>query len=372
MTTTLLHHAWLPTHLRSRGIGLRTHWRFLIHRPHKGARDISSVCIALAFRLVVRLCASMAHIVHMSVSVDTTAPCSICLLGVCLRCFSVPKWKNIRTCGCLMAPQGGITLTTRVFRTPHHTLSSSCNLVRAHLPLCRYWPPHGSHMVQRLQALCLAHKLHTVQSVHKFGRAPLAPSEVTVCQPRSLRPPRNSHLLNSWSAASTHSQVRMVPTCTTPNDLLAATLSEAATQLSFAAFLEHCIFVNASPLPQLPVPTPSLDAATQTFSHRCLPDVSTQLSFREFLAPPSTLDVRCPACARSIPSLHTDAAVQTPLHSVATHDAPTQQALTEFFIGCILSNDPLAKLCRRHIALLVAPRRLIASLCSPQQCQPCQ
>ena len=271
MTTTLLHHAWLPTHLRSRGIGLRTHWRFLIHRPHRGARDISSVCIALAFRLVVRLCASMAHIVHMSVSVDTTAPCSICLLGVCLRCFSVPKWKNIRTCGCLMAPEGGITLTTRVFRTPHHTLSSSCNLVRAHLPLCRYWPPHGSHMVQRLQALCLAHKLHTKQSVHKFRRAPLAPSEVTLCQPRSLRPPRNSHLLNSWSVASTHSQVRMVPTCTTPNDLLAATLSEAATQLSFAAFLERCIFVNASPLPQLPVPTPSLDAATQTFSHTAAP-----------------------------------------------------------------------------------------------------
>ena len=70
-------------------------------------------------------------------------------------------------------------------------------------------------------------------------------------------------------------------------------------------------------------------------------DATTQLSFREFLAPPSVFDVRCPACARTVSSLPLDAAVQTPLHSVATHDASTQQPLTEFFIGCIFSNDPL-------------------------------
>ena len=129
---------------------------------------------------------------------------------------------------------------------------------------------------------------------------------------------------------------------TTPNYLLSATLAEAATQLSSVSFLERCIFVNASPPPQLPVPTPSLDAATQTFAHiAAFRDASTQLSFREFLAPPSTLDVRCPACVRSVPSLHLDAAVQTPLHSVATHDASSQLPLTELFIGCILSNDPL-------------------------------
>ena len=57
---------------------------------------------------------------------------------VCLRCSSVPMWMNIRTCGCLMASQGGITLTTRAFRTPHHTLSSSHNLMRAPRTLCRY------------------------------------------------------------------------------------------------------------------------------------------------------------------------------------------------------------------------------------------
>ena len=67
---------------------------------------------------------------------------------------------------------------------------------------------------------------------------------------------------------------------------------------------------------------------------------SSQLSFTEFLAPPSTHDVLCPTCSRPVPSLLLDAAVQTPL-CVASHDASTQLPLTEFFIGCTSSNDPL-------------------------------
>ena len=131
---------------------------------------------------------------------------------------------------------------------------------------------------------------------------------------------------------------------------MSATLAEAATQFSFAAFLERCISVSDSPPLPLPISTPPLDAATQTFPHIAVSqDVSTQLSLEEFslrcvhahdpsgaLAPPSTNDAFC-----STPSLHLDAAVQTPLHSVASHDASTQLPLTEFFIGCILSNDPL-------------------------------
>ena len=35
------------------------------------------------------------------------------------------------------------------------------------------------------------------------------------------------------------------------------------------------------------------------------------------------------------PSLLLDAAVQTPLYSVASHDASTHLPLTEFFVGCI-------------------------------------
>ena len=147
--------------------------------------------------------------------------------------------------------------------------------------------------------------------------------------------------------------------------------AEAATHLSFTAFLERCIFVNASPPPQLPVPTPPLDAASQTLPHTAASrDVSTQLSFSEFLASPSTHDVLCPTCARPVPSLLLDAAVQTPLHSVATHDASTQLPLTEFFIGCILSNDPSDRQaspsahCNAGSASPPQPAD-IATLCSP-------
>ena len=136
--------------------------------------------------------------------------------SVRLYCPTVPIWMNFRTCGCLLAPQGGITLTTRAFRSQHCILFNSYKLVRPLRLLCRYWLPHGSHMVQRLQALCPAHRLHTVPSVHRSRRAPPALSQVTLSQPR--------------------------------------TLAEAATQLSFAAFLKRCISVSASPPPQLPSP----------------------------------------------------------------------------------------------------------------------
>ena len=124
--------------------------------------------------------------------------------------------------------------------------------------------------------------------------------------------------------SAAHPRVLMDPTRTFTSEFLSATLAEAATQLSFVAFLERCIFVSTSPPPQLPVPTPSLDVATQTFHHTAASrDVSTHLSFRESLVSPSTLDALCPACARPFPSLLLDAAVQAPLHSVAIYDAST-------------------------------------------------
>ena len=112
----------------------------------------------------------------------------------CVRfcCPSVSIWTNFRTCGCLLAPQGGITLTTRAIRSQIYILSNSYKLVRAPRLLCRCRLPHGSHMVQRLQALCPAHRLHTVPSVHRFRRAPPALSQVTLCQPCLLRLPRIS------------------------------------------------------------------------------------------------------------------------------------------------------------------------------------
>ena len=43
---------------------------------------------------------------------------------------------------------------------------------------------------------------------------------------------------------------------------------------------------------------------------------------------------------RQASSLSRDGAVQTPLRSTVSHDTSTQLPLTEFFIGCIFSNDP--------------------------------
>ena len=100
---------------------------------------------------------------------------------------------------------------------------------------------------------------------------------------------------------------------------------EALTQLSFLEFVQRFNLLIAPPQPpQLPVPISPLDVAVQTFPHSTASrDISTQ------------------TCARQVSLLPLDTAVQTPLHSVATHDASTQLPLTEFFVGCFLSNDPL-------------------------------
>ena len=199
-------------------------------------------------QLFVRSCDLAHHDLYCSLVCAYTHDSSLRLLlfGVCLRCFLVLTWKNLSACGCLLAPLSGISLTTWPIRSQHHILSNSYKLVLAPRPLCRCRPPHESHMMHRLQ--------------------------VSVSYPQA-------------TLSATHPQVRMDPTRTTTNDLLSATLAEAATQLSFTAFLERCIFVNASPPPQLPVPTPFLDAATQTIPHIAVSqDVSTQVSFMGVLS----------------------------------------------------------------------------------------
>ena len=255
----------------------------------------------------------MAYIVHKSVSVRTPARCSISLWCLPSLFFSsqMEKQQNVRP-----------PLGTTEWNHSYYTGSSLSAL----------------HSLQQLQ-----------------GGA--APSSSVSCPQVTLR--------------AAHPQVQTGPTRTITSDLLSAALAEAATQLYFAALLERCISVNASPPLPLPVPTRPLDAATQTFPRIALSrDVSAQLSFKEFLAPPSTRDVLCPACARPVPSLLLDAAVQTPLHSVATHDASTQLPLTEFFTGCILSNDPLDRQalpsahCNTGSASLPQPAD-IATTCSP-------
>ena len=148
-----------------------------------------------------------------------------------------------------------------------------------------------------------------------------------------------------------------VPAGTTRNvtgEIMPTSLAEAVTQLSFLDFLQRCNLLIAPPQPlQLPVPISPLDAATQTLPHRAASrDVSTQ------------------TCARPVSSLSLDAAVQTPLHSVVAHDVSTQQPLTEFFIGCILPNDPLDRHalssahCNNGNASSPQPPD-VATLCSP-------
>ena len=67
-----------------------------------------------------------------------------------------------------------------------------------------------------------------------------------------------------------------------------------------------------------------LDAAVQTIPHSTLSQhVSTQMG------------------SRSASSFSVDVFVQTPIRSTVLHDVATQLPLTEFFIGCIFSNDPL-------------------------------
>ena len=234
---------------------------------------------------------------------------------------------------------------------------------RAHMdePQCMRLPigtTEWNHSFYTANSLSALHSLQQLQA----GASSPSPVQMSASTRESHdAAPSSSVSCLQATLSAAYPQVRMDPTRTITSDFLSAMLAEAATQLSFAAFLERCIFVNASPL----------DAATQTFSDTAASrDVSTQLSFREFLAPPSTLDVRCPACSRPVPSLSLDVAVQTPLHSVATHDASTQLPLTEFFIGCTLSIDPLdsqalpSAHCNAGSASPPQPPD-IATLCSP-------
>ena len=70
--------------------------------------------------------------------------------------------------------------------------------------------------------------------------------------------------------------------------------------------------------------TSSLDAAVQTIPHNTLSQhVSTQMG------------------SRSASSFSVDVFLQTPTCSTVLHDVATQLQPTEFFIGCIFSNDPL-------------------------------
>ena len=69
------------------------------------------------------------------------------------------------------------------------------------------------------------------------------------------------------------------------------------------------------------VHTSSLDAAVQTLPH-------------------STQAVAAQMGSRPASSFSVDVTVQTLVRNIVLHDTSTQLQLTEFFIGCIFSNDP--------------------------------
>ena len=135
------------------------------------------------------------------------------------------------------------------------------------------------------------------------------------------------------------SQVPACPTRNVTGDVMP--LSEAITQLSFLEFLQRCGIPIAPPQPShQPVSSLSFDVAVQTSSHSIH---TSSLDAAVQTIPHSTLSqhVSTQMGSRTASSFSVDLFVQTPTRSTVPHDVATQLPLTEFFIGCIFSNDPL-------------------------------
>ena len=165
------------------------------------------------------------------------------------------------------------------------------------------------------------------------------------------------------------SQVPVSPIRNVTGDVMP--LAQAITQLSFLEFLQHCGVPLAPPQPsQLPVPISLLDAVVQTNPPGdVFQDVSTQTSDQYYSS--LSLDVAVQTSSHGIHILSLDAAVQTtspstpfqhvstqmgsrlassfsvdvsvqtPVRSVVLHDVAIKLPITQFFVGCVFSNDPL-------------------------------
>ena len=137
---------------------------------------------------------------------------------------------------------------------------------------------------------------------------------------------------------------QMEPRCSVP-PTRHATAADASTQLSISEFLQLC-FIKHPFWQTVPLHIHEDLREAQTPSHpgNTIPatfaDAATQLSFAEFLEG-CNLSSAPQQRPRSSRTLLMDAATQTPPHSAASADATTQLTLTEFFLGCIHSKDPL-------------------------------
>ena len=124
------------------------------------------------------------------------------------------------------------------------------------------------------------------------------------------------------------------PLCSVPPTRHAST-ADASTQLSISEILQLCFTKHPFRRTVPPRIHEDLREAQTTFA-----DAATQLSFAEFLES-CHLSSTLPPRPNPSTTLLLEAATQTPSHRVATADATTQLLLTEFFLGCIHSKDPL-------------------------------
>ena len=172
------------------------------------------------------------------------------------------------------------------------------------------------------------------------------------------------------SRSAISSQVTAGPTRNGTGDVMP--LAEAITQLSFLEFLQHCGVSIAPPQPSQPPVPISLHSWTLlcrrlhlvTSLRRCprrrlinrtrfrviwqcrrLPTVPISypwmLPRRRPHPVPLSQHVSTQMGSRSASSFSVDTSVQTPVRSAVLHDVATQLPVTEFFVGCIYSNNPL-------------------------------
>ena len=146
------------------------------------------------------------------------------------------------------------------------------------------------------------------------------------------------------------SQVPAGPTRNVTGNVMPATLAEAATQLSFAEFLERCNLLIAPPPRPQHSPTLLLDAATQTSPH-CAPsaDATTQLPLTEFFL--GFIYSKGPL----------DRSVPPPAHGNAS-SAPLPQPID---IATIYSPSSTSRTCGRHVCTTAPRARLHSAPPSP-------
>ena len=240
--------------------------------------------------------------------------------------FPVCAMYQLFVRSCVLAHHG--LYCSHVCACTHHSLMQHLSLVFAFIIFSSHMEKH-QNVRPPLSTTEWNHSYYTGKSaLHSLQQLQAGTSSTSVQPLASIKESNGTASSGSVSSpqlphSAIISRVLAGPTRNVTGEVMSTSLAEAVTRLSFREFLQRCnLLIAPPPLPQPQVPTPPLDAATQTLLNSAASrDVSAQPSYSEFLASPSTHDVLCPTCTRTVPSLLLDAAVQTPFHSVAAHDA---------------------------------------------------